>query len=191
MATLQEKREELSLNHKRLSSGITKLEETNKTVATLQVTLIELQPQLELQTEKTKLALEAVKADTIKANEQEMIVQQESENIARQTLEIRFITDQARAELDKALPELQQAEQALRNLKKEDFEQMRAYNNPPKIVAKVMDAVSVLLGEKEGDWAQTRALLNNVRVFMDRLVNYKKDNIPETILIKLRKYLSM
>jgi len=191
LATLQEKREELRLNHKRLSTGITKLEETNTTVVHLQQVLTELQPKLEEQTEKTKLALEAVKADTIKANEQELIVQQASESIARQTLEIKFITEQAQAELDKALPELQQAEAALRNLKKEDFDQMRMYNNPPKPVAKVMDAVAVLLGEKEGDWQQTRALLSNSKAFMEKLINYKKDNIPETTLIKLRKYLAM
>mmetsp|Transcript_28798 Transcript_28798/g.26017 ORF Transcript_28798/g.26017 Transcript_28798/m.26017 type:complete len:110 (-) Transcript_28798:2309-2638(-) len=55
-----------------------------------------------------------------------------------------------------------------------------------------MDAVGVLLGEKtEGDWNAARALIKDVKAFMDKLLNYRKDNIPETTLIKLRKYLAI
>lgn len=51
VSALGEKREELASNHKRLSSGITKLKETNVIVQELQETLKKLQPELEIKTE--------------------------------------------------------------------------------------------------------------------------------------------
>jgi len=39
------------------------------------------------------VALEAVKEDTIKASEQEMIVEKETEEVNAQALEIKFLTD--------------------------------------------------------------------------------------------------
>lgn len=93
VSALGEKREELASNHKRLSSGITKLKETNVIVQELQETLKKLQPELEIKTEQTKVALEAVKEDTIKASEQEMIVEKETEEVNLQAMEIKYLTD--------------------------------------------------------------------------------------------------
>ena len=44
---LKEKRDEMMTTQRRLANGLTKLEQANKQVASLQITLTELKPQLE------------------------------------------------------------------------------------------------------------------------------------------------
>lgn len=87
--SLKRKREELIGNQKRLSSGLTKLEQANKQVAELQVTLTDLQPELEVQAVKVAEALEKVKADSDVAAEKEAVVQREAEEVNKKAFDIK------------------------------------------------------------------------------------------------------
>eukprot|EP01015_Nassula_variabilis_P024889 TRINITY_DN4797_c0_g1_i3.p3 TRINITY_DN4797_c0_g1~~TRINITY_DN4797_c0_g1_i3.p3 ORF type:complete len:162 (+),score=53.14 TRINITY_DN4797_c0_g1_i3:66-551(+) len=64
----------------------------------------------------------------------------------------------------------------------------RSYAKPPEIVMKVMDAVLILLNEKT-DWNTARVVMQDIGQFINRLKSYDKENIQESILIKLRKKL--
>jgi dynein heavy chain len=81
LSSLKRKREELQLNQRRLSSGLTKLEQANKQVAELQITLTELKPQLVIQAVKVAEALVKVEADSRVAADKESIVQREAEEV--------------------------------------------------------------------------------------------------------------
>ena len=191
--SLGEKREELTINQQRLANGLKTLEQTNKTVAELQITLIDLQPKLVEQTEKTKVALATVEIDTQKANEQEAVVEKETEEVNQQASAVKFIYDAAKAELDKAIPALQAAESAAKNIDPKQIQSLRVLPNPPRGVMEIMDAVLILLGDYKGesDWSVSQAALKDTKEFIDRLVRYKKDSIPESTLIKLKKYLTL
>jgi len=46
-----------------------------------------------------------------------------------------------------------------------------------------------MLREKKSDWPSARVLLNDVPKFIDKMVNFDKDNIPDDRLKKLNKVL--
>ena len=95
LSSLKKKREELQLNQKRLSNGLTKLEQANKQVAELQITLTDLKPQLETQSVKVTAALVKVEADSRFAAEKEQIVQREAEEVNKKAQDIKIIADDA------------------------------------------------------------------------------------------------
>jgi len=183
---LGKKRFEYDKMIQKLKGGIEKLKSTNKLVEELQKSLTELQPQLEEQTKKTEIFLKQLAIDTEVANEKERIVQKEVEQVNIQAQAIKVVADEAQAELNKALPGLREAEEALKALDKQAISEIRTFTSPPDAVRFVMEAVCILLGEKP-DWASAKALLMTTD-FLDRLNNYDKHNVPENVLKKLRTY---
>lgn len=107
--SLASKRSEFTGNQLRLSSGLTKLEQANKQVAQLTIDLTDLKPKLEEKTILVIAKLEEVNKDTQIAAEKEAIVSAEAEKVQKQADRIQMISDEANAELDKVMPELNQA----------------------------------------------------------------------------------
>lgn len=58
------------------------------------------------------------------------------------------IAAEAQKDLDKALPALEQANNALGALDKNDISEIRVFNKPPELVMTVMEAVCILLKSK-------------------------------------------
>ena len=90
----------------------------------------------------------------------------------------------ASCDLDLALPALESAVKALKSLTKADITEVKSFTNSPNAIRVVMEAVCVLMGEKE-NWEQSKKLLGRSD-FMDLLTGYDKDNIAESKLKKLR-----
>jgi flagellar biosynthesis chaperone FliJ len=78
---LEERREEIQTNCKRLENGVNKLFNANHLVAQLKVDLTKLQPELDLQNKNVNEALILLERDSGKAREQEIIVEREKEEI--------------------------------------------------------------------------------------------------------------
>jgi len=76
---LEEKRNEFQVTFKRLSGGITKLEDTNKNIAELKEEMAEKQPKLEAKNIELEQALKIVNADKAVADEKERVVSAEAE----------------------------------------------------------------------------------------------------------------
>lgn len=68
------------------------------------------------------------------ADEQEKQVNAEATKIGREAEEANAIATQVQSELDKAMPALQAAEEALNVLTKKDFAELKAYAKPPTLV---------------------------------------------------------
>ena len=75
-------------------------------------------------------------------------MEEETDIANMQAEEIKIIEDEAKVELDKALPALRDAAEALNKLNKNDITEIKGFANPPAAVQMVMEAVCVLLGEK-------------------------------------------
>ena len=56
---------------------------------------------------------------------------------------------EARQDLEAALPALEEAQNALESLNKNDINEIKVFINPPTLVRFVMEAVCLLLGEKK------------------------------------------
>ena len=70
---------------------------------------------------------------------------------------------------------------------KNDITEIKAFNNPPRMVQTVLEAVCILLGAKP-DWPTAKALLGDSN-FLKNLYTYDKDNIPEIKLKKVKPYI--
>lgn len=81
---------------------------------------------------------------------------------------------------------------------------MKSYNQPPILIKLALEAACVMLGvtpkvievgegknmKKEYDyWGKAKKLLNEHKKFLDSLVKYPKDDIPDDRLNKIKEYL--
>ncbi|KAL4470156.1 hypothetical protein ABPG72_009081 [Tetrahymena utriculariae] len=182
---LTKKREEMLSVKKKLSDGLEKLQTTNDIVAQLKIEMEALQPQLEEQQIKTDQFIQQLSIDSAEAGEKELAVSIEAEKVNEQAQEIKVISDEAQTELNKALPELQKAEEALKSINRSDIDQVRTYKKPPELVQMVLECVLCLFGEKN-DWERAQKVLQDN--FIERLQKYDKDSIVEKNLNKARVY---
>ena len=179
---LKEKREELGTSQKRLSVGVTKLEETNAIVEGLQIELTALQPVLKKKAEEASAMIVVVERDQKEADVVKAKVEKVVEVVSKQAAETKVIADDAQADLDEAMPAFNNALKALDSLSKDDITEIKNFAKPPEMVQVVMEAVCILLG-RETDWKSAKALLQESN-FMDQLKNYDKDNIPKKSVLK-------
>ena len=94
---------------------------------------------------------------------------------------------EAEDDLAKAIPALEAAAEALKNLKKEDITEIKAFAKPPAAVQKVCECVQILKKEKEISWAGAKLMLG-AGDFLKSLQQYDKDAITDRMIKDLRVY---
>jgi len=175
----------VDVKSERMKVGVRKLNETNGVVDGLKAELVKLEPILKEKAIETESLLIDVAKQQAEANIVAEKVSQEELIVGKQAEEASAIAADAQRDLDRALPALESSVKALSSLTKADITEVKSFTNPPQAVRIVMEAVCVLLGEKE-NWENGKKLLGRSD-FMDLLTGYDKDNIPESRLKKLRK----
>lgn len=101
------------------------------------------------------------------------------------------LTDEQRQELlEQAMPVLENLIAALNCLCSADIKECKCFSNPPYRVALTFRAVLLMLGEEggsrtKGSWRATLKVLCNIGEFMQRLMNFDKDNISDEVLRKV------
>jgi len=186
LSMLKEKRGIVGDNLRRLEVGIQKLKETNEMVAGMQEELNALQPELVKKSKEAEEVLIQVNKDRAIANEKKKTVAVDEAAVKAKAESVQLIADEARAELDAAMPALNNAMNALNSLSKNDIVEIKNFKTPPVLVVRVMEAVCILLGAKP-DWDSAKKVLSDTQ-FMNRLVHYDKDNIPPKVMKQIIKY---
>jgi dynein heavy chain len=208
---LETKRGESAAAIERLSNGLRKLRETAAAVAVIEEELkVKLVAAEEKRTVSEGIAAEVsankaiVEAETAKAN----VLADECSAIATKATAIR---EDAERDLEAAIPAVQRAMEALNTLDKKDLGECRTMGTPPKGVDDVFAAVVVLLAgvhkgvvcakngkvkDKDKTWdAAKKAVLNDVKVFLDQLMAFKdvvdSNGVPESNWKDVRPYLEM
>lgn len=169
----------------RMIIGVKKLTETNAIVDSLRKDLEKLAPVLKEKGIETEELLARASRESADANVVAEKVAADEAVVGKQAAETKAIADDAQRDLDRALPALESAVKALQSLTKADITEVKSFANPPKAVQTVMQAVCVMMGEKE-DWDSSKKLLGKSD-FLQSLQDYDKDNIPEKFLKNLRK----
>lgn len=82
---------------------------------------------------------------------------------------------------------MKQAKEDVEKIDKNSLIEMKSFAAPPRAVQLVMEAVCNLLGKKQTDWASAKVLLLDLKGFIESLVDFDKDNIPEKRLAILKK----
>ena len=188
LSMLAEKQKEFKIVESRMKIGVDKLNETNQVVDELAVELEALQPVLKKKGEETEALLERVAVDQKEANIVEERVSKDEAVVSKQAAEVAAIQADAQRDLDVAMPALNSALKALDSLDKKDITEIKSFAKPPPAVQVVMEAVCILLGAKP-DWENAKKQLSDSN-FMASLQNYDKDNIPQPVLKKIKKYVA-
>ncbi|CAK5102070.1 unnamed protein product [Aphanomyces euteiches] len=182
---LKIKQTELQNIKSRMEIGVKKLEETNSIVDNLKGELIKLQPVLTQKAAEAEVLLKQVSIDQKAAAEVRARVSNDEAIVGKQAEEVSLLQADAQKDLDIAMPALNNAQNALNSLSKNDITEVKSFAKPPEAVETVMSCVCMLLGEKQ-TWEAAQKVLKDSG-FIERLMNYDKDNIPAPLLKKLSK----
>ena len=184
---LAEKREEYSVSRDRLVNGLNKLTQTNEVVDTMKEELNKLQPILKEKSESTTKLIAQVEKEKEEAEKVKKVVSAEAAEVDKSTAETQAIKDDAQKDLDQALPALEGATKALNALNKGDITEIKGFKNPPPLVGMTMEVVCILLQQK-ADWDSAKKVLSDIQ-FINKLIGYDKDNIPEKVIKQIKKYI--
>lgn len=90
--------------------------------------------------------------------------------------EIQAVADDAKADLEEAMPALNAAVDSLKALNKNDITEIKSFPKPPALVQMTMEAVCILRGEKP-DWDSAKKLLSDSN-FMTSLQVCRSPSCP-------------
>jgi len=199
---LDVKRKEILEGRRRLQIGLEKLAGAQAIVTDLQKEIIAKQPELERTSKEVDDLLVVIDADTKKADETRAVVAVQEAEATVQANASKAIKDEAEGQLAEAIPALEEAVRSLNELEVKDVQEVRAFNNPPRKVILVMEAICVMFGDK-GEmrdnpdtgkkerwfWKQAQKRLQDPRRFLASLLEFDKDNIPDKVIDNILPYI--
>jgi len=199
---LDTKRREVRSLKRRYEVGLEKLLSAETQVEGMKKELIELQPVLIKTGKEVAETIIVVDKETIEANAKREVVQGEEAIASEKAEAAKAIMDECQAELDVAMPLLNNAMAALNTLTKADITEVKAMKNPPAAVKVVMEAVCHMKQVKskrikdpanpvkmiDDYWGPSQALLADPN-FLQGLQDFDKDNIDPAAINKVRPFL--
>uniref|UniRef100_A0A803SP98 Dynein axonemal heavy chain 7 n=1 Tax=Anolis carolinensis TaxID=28377 RepID=A0A803SP98_ANOCA len=180
--------------------GLEKLDSAAAQVATMQVELEALQPQLRVASKQVDEMMLVIEKESLEVAKTEKIVKADEEVANEQAMAAKAIKDECDADLAEALPILESALAALDTLTAQDITVVKSMKSPPAGVKLVMETICILKGIKadkipdptgtgkkiEDFWGPAKKLLGDMR-FLQSLHEYDKDNIPPAYMNIIRK----
>lgn len=143
---LAEKRLTTSTDANKLRNGLWKIDDCREKVKTMSVELEEAQVKVAEFQQQCDEYLVIIVAQRKEADEQQKEVTIKSIKIGEEEVECKKMAEIAQADLDEAMPALNEAIAALDALSKKDISEMKSYSSPPQKVRMVMEAVCILKG---------------------------------------------
>ncbi|CAA9986414.1 dynein heavy chain, putative [Plasmodium knowlesi strain H] len=189
---IEEKKEEVSDQKKHLNLGLSKLKDTEVQVAELRnslainkKTLAEKDTEAE---EKMKLMIEQQAETEDKKKKAEILAKKLDEQfiIIEQRKEI------VRKELSEVEPKFREAEEAVKNIPKKNFDELRAMANPPILVRNAVEAVAILImneGDKSVTWEDARKIMKG-QDFINKVLYLDKKMVKPQTSGQIKKRLS-
>ena len=167
----QSKRAALEEQQRHLNTGLRKLKETAEEVSKLQEALREKELVLRENERKANDKLEQMMLDKREAESKRDVSLQIGVEISQQAADIQQRQQTVETELASAKPALDEAESAVRNIKKTDLDQVSRYPNPPAPVKLALEAVVMMLGESTKEWEEIRKILRRSD-FIKSVINF-------------------
>ena len=192
---LKSKRMDLLAKMERLENGLQKLQSTAAQVDDLKAKLASQEVELKQKNEDADKLIEKVGVETAKVTKEKDFADGEEKKVAVIAHEVGIKQADCERDLAAAEPALLAAQDALNTLNKGNLTELKSFGSPPPAVQKVAAAVMVLLAPggkvpKDRSWKAVKAgPMGKVDQFLDNLINYDKENIPETCLKAIQPYL--
>lgn len=159
------KRTEIGDKANKLKGGLQKLDETSVQVNGMKIVAEEKKVVVAAAKIDCEELLQNIVVDKRTADEQEKIVNAEATKIGKEADEADALMKTVQGELDKALPALQAAEDALNVLTKKDMSELKAYAKPPALVEFTMSAVMTVL-KKAPNWETSKGALGDANFML-------------------------
>ena len=132
----------------RIANGLGKILETNEVVAVMGEELKILLPIMEQKNIEMKDTVAKLEKDSAAADAIKKIVAQDEADAHIKATETQELADDATRDLETVMPQLRTAQEALKSLNKNDINEIKVFQKPPKLVQFVMEAVCILLNAK-------------------------------------------
>ncbi|KAI5106110.1 dynein heavy chain 11, axonemal, partial [Silurus meridionalis] len=194
---LLEKRDmQLQQRLSRLNSGLLKLKTTASQVGELMAKLNSQEVELNMKNHAAEALIAKIGQQTERVSQKRTDSDVEEQNVAAIKAEVTQRQRDCEHDLIKAEPALEAATAALDTLNKVNLTELKTFPNPPEAVTNVMAAVMVLLAPrgrvpKDRSWKAARAFMGKLDDFLQALVYYDKEHIPEQCLSTVKQeYLS-
>lgn len=105
------------------------------------------------------------------AEQRKVLAEQLTLELQLQNEEIRVRRETVEGELSEAEPALLSAKQSVQAIKKQQLDEVRALARPPKPVQLLMECISIMMGEKNLEWAEIRKVVRRDD-FIPVIVNF-------------------
>ncbi|XP_033175116.1 dynein heavy chain 7, axonemal [Bombus impatiens] len=193
---LAKKRKEALDGKKRYEAGLEKLDSTHRQVEKMQEILVALQPKLLVAAKDVEATFLDVQRESEEVAAMEQVVKRDEEAAMVVANEASAIRAECDADLQEVMPILNAANDALNTLTPQDIQIVRSMKRPPAGVRLVMEAVCILKDVKpekvktpdgviDDYWRPSLRILSDMK-FLESLLTFDKDNIPERIMTKIR-----
>eukprot|EP00928_Gymnodinium_smaydae_P068047 TRINITY_DN5109_c0_g5_i1.p1 TRINITY_DN5109_c0_g5~~TRINITY_DN5109_c0_g5_i1.p1 ORF type:complete len:4182 (+),score=1201.92 TRINITY_DN5109_c0_g5_i1:1381-13926(+) len=196
---LDKKRTEVSTVKSRYDIGLDKINSTESMVTTMQAELEELKPFLKKTAAETADLMVVIDKEQAEASKTEEIVSADEAAASQQAEEAGQMKADCQRDLDKAMPALQSAIEALSQLKKNDIVEVKAMGKPPDGVVLVSKALCWCFnvapkkvtgpdGRTKVDdfWEPAKKQIWGDPKLLEKLMEYDKDNIAPSTIDKLK-----
>ncbi|TRY63473.1 hypothetical protein TCAL_02090 [Tigriopus californicus] len=186
----REKRANLEEEQLHLNVGLNKIAETVQQVEEMQKSLAVKSAELEKKNTAANAKLKQMVMDQQEAEKQKSVSQNLQKLLETQKLEIAQKRTEVMSELEQVEPAVQDAQQAVKGIRKQQLVEVRSMSNPPMIVKLALESVCLLLGESAQDWKQIRGVTMKDN-FIPTIVNFDTDSITDDVREKMKnKFLS-
>ncbi|MEE6489661.1 hypothetical protein FKM82_015639, partial [Ascaphus truei] len=189
---LAKKKNELVHKMERLENGLQKLQTTAFQVEDLKSKLAIQEVELHQRNKDTEALIAKIGQQTEKLNQEKTVADAEEQKVAAMQEEVTKQQQESVNDLAKAEPALQAANAALNTLNRLNLTELRTFPNPPAAVTNVTAALLVLLSPngkipKDRSWKTAKVLMSKVDEFLQNLVNFDKENIPDATVRALKE----
>ena len=175
----------------RLSGGLAKLVEAADAVGVLSAELKVKKVVVDAKTIDCQAMIKEIQEKTTVADEQKVIALAKEEELTEMAGVIEVESAKAQEQLGEALPALEAAADALKNLNKADIGELKQFTTPPEKVQSVCMCVMILKPggkEKESDgWKGAKVMMSQGN-FLSQLQNYDKDRVSASMARKVKQY---
>ncbi|XP_061474275.1 dynein axonemal heavy chain 12 [Rhineura floridana] len=196
---LTQNRDNIMKAKKRYTNGLDKLAFAESQVGEMKQELVDLQPKLEQAKVDNAAMMKIIEKESAEVEAKSKTVKIDEALATEKAAEAQALKNECESDLAEAIPALEAALSALDTLKPADITIVKSMKNPPSGVKLVMAAICVMkdikpekiadssgIGGKILDyWGPSKKLLGDMNFLRD-LREYDKDNIPVSVMQKIR-----
>uniref|UniRef100_A0A7S1KNU3 Dynein heavy chain, cytoplasmic n=1 Tax=Percolomonas cosmopolitus TaxID=63605 RepID=A0A7S1KNU3_9EUKA len=189
LALHREKMQELQDQQIHINRGLQALRSTEEEVSNLQATLKVKKEDLAQKNKQADEKLKIIVKDKQLAQTKKDESLQLAQELDSQSKDINERKTAAEEDLQKVQPQLEEAQMALKEIKKRHLDELRNLGNPPTLIKTTLEAVCIMLKKKASakyDWVTIRKLMRS-DTFIKEIIEFDSNDVTEKMRRRLQK----